>query len=162
MSKDISYCGAGVLPFCYDEKHGKLFLLCRETRIDNLTNEIQRDALNDLGGKREEYDTSAVYTAVREMMEESSNLYQDRVPFILKQLHEGTYPKFSLKGNTYVLYMARVEYREPPPNSKLLWVTQADLLGITTDWFDKLKLPIASRLIEVLVSPVNKQRIFTA
>jgi hypothetical protein len=160
----MAYHGAGIIPFCNNHpqsKNGeKWYLLIHETRIDSLTNEIQQNALIDMGGKREFHDTGPPFTAVREMNEESKNMYQDMSAYIIKQIRSDQYPHFVMGNKQYHFFIVNVPYREIPAKSaNLEWISQTRLLAIKNDWSETC--PVSMRLVSILLRSGVKQRIAT-
>lgn len=157
------YHGAGILPFCTDypgdENKNKLWvLLLHETRIDNHTNECQKHAYIDLGGKREFHDSNAAFTAVREMNEESNNLYKDQAPEMLDQIRERRYARLVLQGKRpYFLFCVKVPFREVLRDSCLEWVEMSDLLTIKGDQMHGF--PVSHRLLDIINGHGTKQRL---
>jgi len=142
--------GAGCLPFCTDHPSGEIhILLLRETRIDNYTTEIRKSAYIDLGGKREFLDNDPAYTAVREMNEESKNLYQDLSSCMLRQLRNREWPVIELSGRrSYYLFCVNVPFRQVPASVTLEWVPLLPFLSVHSDVFRGV--PIAGRLLDLL------------
>lgn len=162
MYKQNNYHGAGILPFCNDHPDFPdeiCFLLLRETRIDTYTNECKKDALIDLGGKYEDCDVDASYTAVREMNEESNYMYQDESMTILDQIRNTRYCKFTLPGKkNYYIFCAKVPYREPAME-KLWWTPLSMLLAIKGDMV--YGHPVSGRLLELLNLRGVRQKLAT-
>lgn len=154
----MAYYGAGVLPFYVNNNNEIVLLLFRETRIDSLTTEVQIDAYIDLGGKREFYDFDAAHTAIREMNEESNNLFLDISKALVDQIRERKYPAFALPGKKpYWFFCVKVNYRQIPENSKLEWVPLRQILSVTGDKLNNS--PISNRLLELLNIPGVKQKL---
>lgn len=142
--------GAGCLPFCTDHPSGRIFiLLLRETRIDSYTTEIRKSALIDLGGKRDYLDTDPAYTAVRELNEESANMYKDVAYDLVTQIRNEKWPRVELTGRrSYYLFCVQVNYREIPDSVTMEWVDLHDFLRVKCDVYKDI--PIAGRLIDLL------------
>lgn len=156
----MNYFGAGVLPFYINKNDEVCLLLLRETRIDSLTKEVQKNAYIDLGGKREYYDKDEAYTAIREMKEESNNMYLDKSEELLEQIRTKKHPSFILPGKKYYWFFCiKVEYREPP-NKKLEWVRLKDIFEALDEKSDVLNgSPIANRLLQILNLPGVRERL---
>lgn len=146
--------------FCtdYPDSTDVWFLLLKETRIDTYTNECKKNALIDLGGKYETCDVDAPYTAVREMNEESKNMYQDLSMDILNQIRTKRYPMFTLPGKkNYYIYCAKVPYRDITMEN-LCWMRLGTLLSVQGDMILN-RIPVSGRLLEFLNMRGVRQRL---
>lgn len=169
VARGQEYYGAGVLPMAIHPETGEVVvLLLRETRVNSRTSEIQKHALIDLGGKWEFYDAGPEYTAMREMNEESGNMYQDISPRLLAAMrsedHAGM-PTFKLRGRLpYYFYCVSVPYREPADGSALIWVTVQDLRASNGAFVGDgdSRMMVSDRLRDLLTQPHVGHALFTA
>lgn len=153
----MNYFGSGVLPYYIDKNDKVYILLLHETRIDTYTTEIQQDAYIDLGGKVEFHDIDPAYTAIREMNEESQDMYKDLTLDLLNQIRSNQNLSFNLKGKKpYFIFCIKVPFRKTI-NEKLEWVPLLNILKVPADKLNNYL--ISSRLLELLHQKGVKQKL---
>ncbi|KOO31896.1 hypothetical protein Ctob_012386 [Chrysochromulina tobinii] len=99
----VSIAGAGVVPYVDLPGRGIHFLL------QGLTNGTRAGKLSDFGGRREEGDNDAFFTAARELCEETGFLFGD-VEGIASSLRTSSTVRILNRQGRYVCYFLKVEY----------------------------------------------------
>lgn len=103
---------AGILLYAKDASGEVLFLLGLEKRKKD-----KRPFWHILGGKKEEIDKGSPYTtALREMGEESLNVFAQLDTQLQRSLVEEATPKFWEKVGSYVLFFVEIPYDESVPH----------------------------------------------